>query len=135
VTASIGNPLGTFHLTGTAGIGLSGRTGPDQRGTWTTEIDSLDVGGTLSGMPLDVTLDTTHSSTGTTSIAQIGDTGTFLINSFFDVFVELQLGSGGNQLTTTRGPLPANLVPAPEPATWALLGLPLAALGLLRRRV
>ena len=130
VTDLIGTPLGTFSVPGTIAIGLSGRTLPDQTGSWSTEIDSLDLTGTVLGMPLVVGLDSSNPSGGTTSITPLGGTEEFLITSSLDLFVDLQLGT----LTTQRGPLPATLVPAPEPATWALLCLPLAGLGLLRHR-
>jgi hypothetical protein len=130
VTNLIGMSLGTFSVTGTMDMGLSGRTGPDQTGTWPTDIDSLDLTGTFDGMPLAIMLDTSESSSGTTSITPFSDSREFRIDSFFDVFVDLQLGP----LMTERGPLPATLVPAPEPATLALLCLPLAGLGLVRLR-
>lgn len=130
VTTTVGAPLGTFTLTGTMELGLEGRTGPDQTGTWPTDIDSLDLSGTLGGLPAVVGLDPTEDSGGTTSIVPAVQDQAFRISSFFDVFVDLQLGP----FTTSRGPISGTLVAAPEPATWALLCLPLMGLGLLRRR-
>ena len=130
VTNLMGTPIGTFTLTGMMDLGLDGRTTPDQTGTWSTDIDSLDLTGTLDGKPAVIGLDTSNPSGGSTSILPAVQDQGFNITSFFDVFVDLQLGP----LMTERGPLPGTLVSAPEPATWALLGLPLMGLGLLRRR-
>lgn len=129
VTDLMGKPLGTFTLTGTMDIGLSGRTGPDETGSWATDIDSLDLSGMLHGLPLTVGLDTSEPSVGTTSITAVTNKQEFVINSFFDIFVDLQLGS----LMTERGPIPGTLVSVPEPASLALLVLPVSGLGFLRR--
>ncbi|MGH7155688.1 MAG: hypothetical protein ACREF3_17315 [Acetobacteraceae bacterium] len=131
VTTLSGHSLGTLHMTGTLAVSLAGRVGPDDIGTWSTEIDSLDLGGTLLGVPLDVGLDTSTPSGGTTSITPAGNE--FRIHSFFDVFVDLSLDSSP-PLTARLGPLPVSLVPVAEPATLALLGLPLFGLIALHRR-
>ena len=130
VTTLLGAPLGTFTLTGTMELGLDGRTAPDQTGSWPTDIDALDLSGTIGGLPATVGLNASEDSGGTTSILPAVQNEGFRISSFFDVFVDLQLGP----FTAQRGPISGTLVAVPEPASWALLCLPVVALGLLRRR-
>jgi hypothetical protein len=67
-------------------------------------------------------LDTTHTSSGTTTIT---DGSVFKINSFFDVFVDVSLPAAG--LSKSVGPIPLNA--APEPSTWAMMLLGFAGLG------
>lgn len=120
-------PLGTVTLTGTFEVVLEGRTGPTATGTWTGLIESLDLSGMFSGMPISVRLNTSDTSGGTTTI--LPDGSDFQIHSFFDIFADVHFAG----LEKDVGPLPANLVPAPEPGTLALLGIPLLGLALLRR--
>ena len=54
LTTLLGAPLGTLHTTGTLAVGLTGRTSPNDTGSWSAEIDFLDLGGTLFGAPIDI---------------------------------------------------------------------------------
>lgn len=133
VTTLGGTPVGTITFTGDFGETVFGRTGPDETGSWNTEITSLDLDGTLTGPLAGVTggigLDSSHTSTGRTSITPVK--GGFRIDSFFDVFVELTLNTTP-PVTVDRGPQIISLVP--EPGSLALLLLPLSGLLELRRR-
>lgn len=125
-----GAPLGTITLSGIFEQLVEGRTTPEETGDFATELLNLDFSGAVLGHTLTVMLDPRHSSTGETSVQPAGN-NEFKIASFFDVFVELSLDTVP-PLSTTRGPLTLTLVP--EPATLALLGLPLLGLATLRRR-
>jgi hypothetical protein len=124
-------PLGTLTLTGTMEQLVLGRGADTDTGNWNTEIETLSLSGPALGTTLGLTLDRSTPSTGTTSDIPDGE-GAFLISSFFDVFVDLQLE--GTNLTATRGPIEFDLQPAPEPASLALLAAPLLALAAVRRR-
>jgi hypothetical protein len=123
-------PTIPFNMTGTFEERVLGRTSDTATGSWTTDLLSADFTGTLpGGTAVTLGLDPLHTSGGTTSIeTAVG--GGYIINSFFDVWVELSTNSTP-PLATTRGPLTLTLVP--EPATIALLGLPLAGLLAVRR--
>lgn len=127
---STGAPIGTVTLSGTFEQLVEGRTTPTEPGDFPTELLNLDFSGPVLGHTLTVTLDASHSSTGETSVEPVGR-NEFRIDSFFDVFVDLSLDTNP-PLSTTRGPLTLTLVP--EPATIALLVLPLLGLIGLRRR-
>jgi hypothetical protein len=84
------------------------------------------------GNTLTIVLGSTPS-TGMASIEAIDEENLFRIASFFDIFVQLSLDSDP-PLTTTRGPIHAELAPAgvPEPSVVALLAA--ALLGLVGMR-
>jgi hypothetical protein len=125
-------PVGTVSLSGPVHETIFGRTSATELGSWMTQITALDLTGNFEGIPLEATQDTDNASTGQTTIAAAGDK--FAITSFFDIFVDIEL-STVPPLTTGRGPLHAELEPLPEPASLALLLLPLAGLAAVWRGV
>jgi hypothetical protein len=124
------HPLGTVSFQGTIGETIFGRTNATQLGTWNTEITSLDLTGMFQGSTLRVSQDTDNESLGGTTIAEVSEE--FLITSFFDIFVDIELASVP-PLTTGRGPLHAELQAVPEPGSLTLFLLPLAGLAALRQ--
>jgi hypothetical protein len=138
LTTIANTPIGSITLTGTVEQEVLGRTTSTETGTWTTDLLLLSLGGPLMGHTLTLALDPSQTSSGTTSITPFG-TGTFLINSFFDVFVELELDSNP-PLSTDRGPIQLTLssvAAVPEPSAWAMMILGFAGIGAVsyRRRL
>jgi len=127
-------PIVPISLSGTIEQEVLGRTDPGATGTWATELLALSLSGSALGFPLTLALDPSQPSTGVTSIVPVGQQNEFRIDSFFDVFVELTLGTP-TPLHTTRGPIRASLLsPVPEPSTLALLAGGLVACAAWRRR-
>jgi hypothetical protein len=127
--------LGSFTLSGTVDLAVLGRTSDTETGSWTTQITSLSLSGPLLNFgTLFATLDPSRSSTGTTSIAALGN-GEFQISSFFDVFMDVTLDrpSPLPPLHTTVGPIPVE-AGVPEPATWAMMLVGFVGLGFLGYR-
>ncbi len=114
-------PIGPITLTGTVEEEVLGRTFSTQTGSWNTELLSLALSGPVLGHTLTLGLGV-PPSTGMASIQPVGvnQGEAFRIDSFFDIFVDLTLDSTP-PLHTTRGPLHAELVAAPEPASLVLL--------------
>jgi len=134
LTTIAGAPIGPFDMTGTIEELVAGRTSATELGSWSTPLLTADFTGTLMGHTVSLGLDPMQTSGGTTSIEPAGGgIDGFNITSFFDVFVELSIDTVP-PLETTRGPLTLTLGAIPEPATAALLGLPLAGLLAIRRR-
>jgi hypothetical protein len=135
LTDSSHTPIAPLILTGTVEEEVDGRTFDTQTGSWTTEILAISLEGPALGHTLDLSLDQSKSSTGGLSITPLID-GTFSINSFFDVFVDLTLDST-TPLNTEIGPihlaLPA-VAAVPEPSTWAMLLLGFASIGFMAYR-
>jgi hypothetical protein len=127
VTATLTNlsnqPEGTVTLTGPVGETILGRTSATQLGTWSTKVTSLDLTGSFDNVGVAVTQDPGNPSLGQTTIAALGQQ--FLTTSFFDVFVDVALATVPPQAAEV-GPLHAELQAVPEPASLALLLLPLA---------
>jgi hypothetical protein len=131
LTNLFGVAIGPVDLTGTMNESVVGRTTNSDTGIWDTEETALSVIGTALGDTLSMTQDPDNGSTGSTSIASNGD-GTYLVTSFFDMFVDLSLGTGPPQ-TTAQGPIFFD-VSVPEPSSLALLAVALMALAFVRRR-
>lgn len=134
---TLGNvPIAPISLSGLMVQEVHGRLDPADTGTWATDLVTLSLTGSVLGFPLTLMLDPAHLSTGFTSIvpAEIpGRTDLFRIDSFFDIFVALELNTGGPQpLRTTRGPIHASIVP--EPSSLVLLAGGLVAFASRRRR-
>jgi hypothetical protein len=132
LTDTSNHPTGAISLTGTVEQEVLGRTTSTQTGTWTVDITSGLLSGPLLGNTLTVTVDGSQASAGITSITPV-DGGEFSISSFFDVFLDLTLDRS-TPLHATVGPIQLTAgTPAPEPASLALLCLPLLALWTARR--
>jgi hypothetical protein len=125
------SPIGPLDLTGTVTEEILGRMSDTDTGTWTTDLTALSLSGPALGQTLDVVLDSSNASAGTTSVTPIGE-HTYDIGSFFDIYLDLSIP--GTPLSTSVGPVQASLQPVNEPASLALLAAPLLALAATRRR-
>jgi hypothetical protein len=118
-------PTGPLVLTGTVDMEILGRTFSTATGSWTVDLLGLDLEGPAFGHTLTLQLDSGSSSSGTTAIVSIPDTGQFLITSFFGVFFDLTLDSTIPLHTTSEAQLELmsgpEMVSVPEPASGALL--------------
>ena len=101
-----------------------------------TEMLSMNLSGVYQGsggpMPFLIRESPTLQSLGQHSVAPVGD-GTFLINSFFDVFTELSL-DGGATFSPASSSFRLNLASVPEPATILSAALGAAGFGFVARR-
>ena len=112
-------PIAPLLLTGTVEMEIEGRTFSTETGSWTIALLNLDLEGPALGHTLTLQLDGSTPSTGTASIVPIDDTGQFLINSFFDVFVDLSLDTPTPLHAVREAQL--QLANVPEPSGLALL--------------
>jgi hypothetical protein len=132
--------IGSVALTGTVDETVLDRTSNTEIGTFITDITSLDLTGTLvlpPGNPLDgatlvATLDPSELSSGTTSITPLGQNGReFVINSFFDIFIDLSIPSLGLSKSGIGVTVVAGV---PEPATWEMMLIGFTGLGFAAHR-
>jgi hypothetical protein len=131
-------PLGTVTLIGTVTQEVEGRQNPTNYGSqsgslWTAYITSMSMSGTVDGYPLTLALNPADLAldVGQTSLVQEG--ANYGATSFFDVFVEVSYDGPNGLLTTTMSGT-ASATNAPEPATLALLAVPLLVVPAIRRR-
>jgi hypothetical protein len=88
------------ELTGPVSIITRGKGGATT-GSWDTEIVSMSLSGDVGGVSIEIRESPSLSSPGETVVADNGD-GTFNIDSFFDVFVELSVNGGPFQPQTNE---------------------------------
>jgi hypothetical protein len=110
ITTLTGTQISPFSLTGTVEQEVIGRLSPTATGSWTVDLTGLTFTGSALGDTLSVSLDGSQTSSGTTSIVPSG--GNFVVNSFFDVFVDLGLNSAPPQ-SANGGSVVFNAVPEP----------------------
>jgi len=140
------NGLSDINITGTgsfpnvpassSGAGSSfafGKAGPTATGTFDTEMLSLNLSGSTALGPFMIRESPTRASTGRTTITPLGG-GTFLIDSFFDVFTELSIDGGQNWIPNANGSSRLTLVPEPSSVVLACIGGIAAAGAMWRRR-
>jgi hypothetical protein len=118
---NLGSVAGPFitslMMTGQIDITYFSKPSFDATGDFNTQITSLDLGGSFTGLSgmhtLDAALDSSNPSTGMTSVDQISSgPDLFQISSFFDVFAELSLDGGAFMSGPERV---VSLVETPEP--------------------
>ena len=131
LTDLFGTPIGTVDLTGSIQETVQGRSSDTDTGLWATDVTGLSLSGTVLSETMTMSQDPDNASTGATSIADQGD-GTYLVTSFFDMFVDLSLASAPPE-TVDSTPVYFD-VTVPEPSSLALLCVPVFALAVLRRR-
>jgi PEP-CTERM motif len=126
--------IGSVSLTGTVDETVEGRTSNTQTGTFATDLTGVSLSGKLmlpgtplNGDTLDVMLNGSKTSSGTTTISSMGPP--FRIDSFFDIFVDVSLVNmkGDTIASTSVGPV--LVVAVPEPSTWAMMLIGFAGLG------
>jgi hypothetical protein len=117
--------IGTVTLTGTLGQDLIGRSSSTELGSWTSDIVSLALSGSVLGQTLTVGLNPLQTSSGNTSIVTSGNQ--FLVNSFFNVYLSASLGSSP---TFDLSPFQLTLVASSVSSTPLPDALPLFATGL-----
>jgi len=124
-----GGPATPFTLTGPVQIEVFSYV-PGQLGTFSTQMLSMDLTGSVAGHSVEIMVDPgLGSSTGMTTISSLGN-GLFNIHSFFDVFTEIRLDHGAF-LPQNNGPSVVSLQPAiPEPSSW-VMGAMAATAGLV----
>jgi hypothetical protein len=116
ITQVEGMTLG-FSLTGTVDVTTFGKAGLTL-GTFATQMTSMDMTGIVGGDAVTVDLNPNVASTGQTTIADNGN-GTFQIQSFFDIFTEVQITSAG-PFVPQSGDTLITLQTVPEPSAWVL---------------
>jgi hypothetical protein len=70
-------------------------------GSWDTEMVSMSLSGDVGGVSIEIRESPQRQSPGETNVADNGD-GTFNIDSFFDVFIELSVGGSAFQPQTNE---------------------------------
>lgn len=115
-----GSPDIAFELNGPVTVTDFGKAGK-VTGTFNTQMDSMDMTGTVDGHSVVIMLDPARPTTGQTTITQVSPS-LYHINSFFDVFTELSIDHGAF-FPQIGGPSVVTLTCTPEPRSVGLLAL------------
>ena len=108
-----------FTLTGPVTVNLGDGYTPGATGIFNTEMTQLDLTGLVGSTTVMIRESPTLASTGKTTIQDLGS-GTYSIDSFFDIFTELSVDGGAPWI-----PADASthvVLTCPEPSTFAMLG-------------
>ena len=106
-----GGPFVPIILTGPVSVEVFNYM-PGDLGTFSTQMLSMDLTGTVGGHSVEIMLDPSIPTTGQATIAANGG-GEFRISSFFDVFTELSLDHG--PFTPQTNPPTHVTLQTPEP--------------------
>ena len=97
-TIDLGGGPQPIVLTGPVTTVVRGKGGATT-GSWDTEIVSMSLSGDLGGISIEIRESPSAQSPGKTKVEDNGD-GTFQIDSFFDIFVEISVDGGPFQPQT-----------------------------------
>lgn len=120
-----------FSVLGTMTQQIIGRTGASDTGSWDTAITQLNLTGPIDVNTATIVLSSAPPSTGHAEVTPVS--GGYEIENFFDVFAKLTR-DGSDPVEVYLGSVHVELLAIPEPIPLAIMGLPLVAFGLMRRR-